>query len=141
MYVPVFLCSCVLDMAKNVDKQFVKCSCKKWKQRQHSCECFFRVVNSGSVNKEKMLDLLMIDVRFWKSHNVFCGNGTKSATALMEAQARCFMYEEESIEIWDSLWKKLTGDKDATYLILDPTTTSLDMREMEYVFGNEVITL
>ena len=38
---PALLRVRVLGVSKNVGKQFVMCSCKKWKRRGHPCECFF----------------------------------------------------------------------------------------------------
>ena len=47
---------------------------------------FFRVIDNGLLKEEEMLDLSMIDVRFWKSFNAFYGNGTKLADQLLLAQ-------------------------------------------------------
>ena len=141
VHVPVFLRVRVLDVSKNVGKQFLKCSCNKWKRRGHPCECFFRVIDNGLVKEEEMLDLSMIDVRFWKAYNAFYGNGTEISEQLMSAQAQCFKYENEGIEISENLLTKITGPDNATYPILGPNTTMLDMGEMEYVLSNEVVTL
>ena len=88
-----------------------------------------------------MLDLSMIDVRLWKSYSAFYGNGTQISNDLMLAQAQCFKYEDEGIEISDTLLKKITGSDTASYPILGINTSTLDIREMEFVLGNEVVTL
>ena len=95
----------------------------------------------GLVKEEEMLDLSMIDVRFWKAYNAFYGNGTEISEQLMSAQAQCFKYENEGIEISENLLTKITGPDNATYPILGPNTTMLDMEEMEFVLSNEVVTL
>lgn len=141
IHVPVFLRVRVLDVVMGIGKQFVKCSCRKWKRRGHPCECFFRIVDNGSLSEEQMLDLTMIDVRFWKAYAAHYGENTQIGKDLLEAQAECFQYENDGIEISDTVCFSLLGPEDGSYPLLGPNTSSSDMREMEYVLSNSATTL
>ena len=90
----------------------------------------FRVVDNGLLKEEKMWDLLMIDVRFWKAFSVFYGNGTKLAQHLFLDQQQCFDNENEGIEISLTLLDKITEESDATYPILGKNTTRQDAKEI-----------
>ena len=59
----------------------------------------------------------------------------------MLVQAQCFKYEDEGIEIPDTLLKQIAGSDIASYPILGISTSTLDMKEMEFVLGNDVVNL
>ena len=148
VHLPVFLRVRQVKVNSTVDKSFLLCDCKKWKKRGLPCRCFFRSVDNGEVEINGMLDLGMIDIRYWKVYHSHygemddeSGKFTDLAQSLYQAQSQSFKYENEGIQVSDELLSKIIGSKDASYPILGPNTTMEDYEEMQYVRSQPYFTL
>ena len=133
----------ILDIHSVLGKQLIKCICKKWKRRGHPCECMFCVFNDGKLHPDQMLDLGMIDVRFWKMYSAFYGDDSLIGTSLMEAQEECFKHENNGIELKHNMCTLVTGHLNQSFP--QPTrgrnTTEHDLLQMKYVLKQEAATL
>ena len=122
-------------------RTFIKCTCKKRVKLGIPCRCFARIIDNGSVHADEMMDMAMIDIRYWKIFHAHYGEDSKVGQYLLEAQRQCFLYEHAGIAVKQSLLSKIVGDEDSEYPILGPNTTSTDYKEMLFAWGNPGRTL
>jgi hypothetical protein len=143
IHLPIFLRVRILDIHTILGKKFIKCTCKKWKRRGHPCECMFCVFDNGKLSPNEMLDLGMIDVRFWKMYSAFYGDNSLIGKSLMEAQEECFKHENNGIELKHDTCALVTGDLNQSFARpkLGRNTTHDDLLQMKYVLKQEAATL
>ena len=140
-HMPVFCRVWELRVNNFNGRTFIKCSCKKRTKIGVPCRCFARVIDNGSVLPSEMLDIGMIDIRYWKIFNAHYGSDTEIGRSLLEAQKQCFFYEHAGIAVNANVVDKIVGDEKAEYPILGPNTTMTDYEEMNYVWKRPGTTL
>ena len=101
------------------------------------------VFDNGKLHQDQMLDLGMIDVRFWKMYNAFYGQDSFIGTSLMEAKEEGFKHKNDGIKLKHDMCALVTGDLVRSFLQpkLGRNTTEKDMLEMKYVLEVEAATL
>ena len=75
----------------------------------------FCVFDNGKLSTNQMLDLGMIDVRFWKMYSTFYGDDSLIGRSLMEAQEECFKHENNGIELKHDMCALVTGDLNQSF--------------------------
>jgi len=103
----------------------------------------FGVFANGKLHQDQMLDLGMLDVRFWKMYSAFYGQDYFIGTRLMDAQEECLKHENNHIELKHNICALVTGDLTQSFSqpTLGRNTTEQDMLEMKYVLEEETATL
>ena len=140
-FLPVFLRVRIVKVNRGIDNNFLKCSCFKWKRLGVPCRCFFRTIDNGKLDLSEMIDLSMVDIRYWKVFNARYGDGTKLSEYLYRAQVQSFKYENDGIQVSNSLLSKVVGGHTQTYPILGPNTTMEDFNEMMHARSEPYFTL
>jgi hypothetical protein len=94
---------------------------------------------NGKLIPDQMIDLDMINIRFWKRYATYYGDSFDMGKYLMETQEECFKHENDGIELNQDMGALVTGPVHAPLPrpILSKNTTQDDLLEMEYVLHLE----
>jgi hypothetical protein len=75
----------------------------------------FCVFDNGKLHQDQMLDLGIIDVRFWKMYSAYYGQDPSIGKRLTEAQEECFKHKNDGIEVKEDMRALVTGDVNASF--------------------------
>ena len=118
-------------------RTFVPCSCKRREREGVPCSCFFKISDDANVPSENIVDLDMIDPRYYKVYNSHCGDDSEMGRLIHKAQQRSFDTEGLGVMIKDETAHALTGTLSAPYPILGKNTTMEDFLEAKFVIGSQ----